>query len=206
MAFLVSVASIPHFCSHMQGNQKIIIITAPSGAGKTSITRYLLNQFPQLAFSVSATTRSPRANEQEGVEYYFLTEDEFKERIKDDAFIEWEMVYTSKYYGTLKSEMDRIWQQQRFPVLDIDVKGAIHLMGLYPGQCLSIFIDVPSIDILRKRLEQRGTETLETIDTRIEKAAFEISHSHQFDQVIMNDDLQTACQQAAIIVGRFLGE
>lgn len=188
----------------MQSNQKIIIITAPSGAGKTSITKYLLNQFPQLAFSVSATTRTPRTHEQEGVEYYFLTEDVFKEKIIADAFIEWEMVYAGKYYGTLKSELDRIWQQQKFPVLDIDVKGAIHVMGLYPGQCLSVFIDVPSLDVLRKRLEQRGTETPATIATRLEKAAYELSHKGYFNEVIINDDLHTACLHAGKIVIQFL--
>lgn len=185
-------------------NQKIIIITAPSGAGKTSITRHLLNQFPPLTFSISATTRSPRGKEQDGVEYYFWTESAFREQVSNDAFIEWEMVYTGKYYGTLKSEMDRIWQNGHTPVLDIDVKGAMRVMGLYPGKCLSVFIDVPSIEVLKKRLEQRGTETSATIATRIEKAAFEMSHKHHFDYVIMNDDLQAACRHATIIVNEFL--
>lgn len=189
----------------MPGNQKIIIITAPSGAGKSSITKYLLNQFPQLRFSISATTRKPRGKEQDGVEYYFLTESAFREKIDHDAFLEWEMVYAGKYYGTLKSEMERIWQGGHTPVLDIDVKGAMHVMNLYPGKCLSMFIDVPSIDLLKKRLEQRETETPATIATRIDKAAFEMSYKHHFDYIIMNDDLETACKQAHTILSTYLG-
>lgn len=198
------MTSFPHFCMLMPGKQKIIIITAPSGAGKTTITKFLLNRFPQLTFSVSATTRPPRGNEQHGIEYYFLTEQAFKEKIQADDFIEWEMVYAGKYYGTLKSEMNRIWSNHQYPVLDIDVKGAMRVMQLYPKKYLSIFINVPSIDVLKKRLLQRGTETNETIATRLEKAEFEISHQHHFDGVIMNDELSKACTEVEIIVKHFL--
>ncbi len=188
----------------MQDRQKIIIITAPSGAGKSTITKFLLNKYPQLAFSISATTRLPRGIEQHGVEYYFLTEQAFTEKIHADDFIEWEMVYAGKYYGTLKSEVNRIWDNHQYPILDIDVKGAMHVMQLYPKKYLSIFINVPSIEILKKRLMQRGTETDGTIATRIEKAAYEISHQHHFNHVIMNDELSKACADAEALVKNFL--
>jgi Guanylate kinase len=130
--------------------QRIIIITAPSGAGKTSITRYLLKEFPQLSFSVSAATRQARANEREGVDYYFMTQEEFKDKIQRGEFIEWEMVYEGKYYGTLKSELQRIWNNGQVPVLDIDVKGAIHVQQQFPDTTLSLFIEPPSVEELKK--------------------------------------------------------
>ena len=143
----------------MAAGNKLIIITAPSGAGKTSITHYLLDKYPALSFSISATTRPPRGSEQNGVDYYFLSTELFNEKINAHAFIEWEMVYEGKYYGTLKAELDRIWAQGKTPMLDIDIKGAIHVQQQFPGNSLSIFIDPPSVDELRKRLEGRGTET-----------------------------------------------
>src|SRR6476620_1673626 len=149
---------------------KIIIITAPSGAGKTSITKYLLNKYPSLAFSVSAATRSPRGAEQNGIDYYFISVEEFQQKIQHDAFIEWEMVYEGKYYGTLKSEIDRIWSEGKTPLLDIDVQGAIHVQRQFPQTSLSIFIQPPSIEILRHRLERRGTESADSVQTRINKA------------------------------------
>ena len=127
-------------------NRKIIIITAPSGAGKTSITRHLMHHFPQLAFSVSAATRKPRGNEKDGLDYHFITEEAFKEKIQHNEFVEWEMVYEGKYYGTLKSELERIWADNKVPVLDIDVKGAIHVQQQYPGDSLSLFIETPSVE------------------------------------------------------------
>jgi len=141
-------------------NGKILIITAPSGAGKTSITQHLMGKFPdRLAFSVSAATRQPRGQERNGVDYFFMSVDEFREKIREDAFVEWEMVYEGKYYGTLKSELERIWSEGRVPLLDIDVKGAIHVMQQFPGRTRSLFIEPPSVDELRRRLEARGTET-----------------------------------------------
>lgn len=187
----------------MEAN-KIIIITAPSGAGKTSITHYLLHKYAQLAFSVSAATRKPRDNEQHGKDYYFITVDEFKQKIKENAFAEWEMVYEGKYYGTLKSELERIWHLHKTPVLDIDVKGAIKIQQQYPNQTLSLFIQPPSIDELKRRLEGRGTETAETIATRVNKAAYEISFSHAFTQVIVNDNLDKACAEAEKAIISFL--
>jgi guanylate kinase len=183
---------------------KIIIITAPSGAGKTSITAYLLQQFQQLAFSISAATRQPRGDEKHGVHYYFLSETDFRQRIQRNEFLEWEMVYEGKYYGTLKSEMNRIWSEGKVPVLDIDVKGAIHVQQQYPGQCLSLFIEAPSVEELRRRLESRGTETPESLATRLSKAAYEISFKHKFNASIVNADLEKAQQEAAALVKDFL--
>src|SRR5204863_5340669 len=139
--------------------EKLIIITAPSGAGKTSITHCLLNKMPQLTFSVSAATRSARNNETNGIDYYFIPVNEFQQKIQEDAFVEWEMVYEGKYYGTLKSELLRIWNMNKVPLLDIDVKGAIHVQKQYPKISFSIFVEPPSLVELKKRLQTRGTET-----------------------------------------------
>ncbi|MDE3249025.1 MAG: guanylate kinase [Bacteroidota bacterium] len=185
---------------------KIIIITAPSGAGKTSITRRLLQRFPQLSFSISAATREPRGQERNGIDYYFMSTQSFQQKIQENAFVEWEMVYEGKYYGTLKSELNRIWNNQQVPVLDIDVKGAIHVQQQYaPGETLSIFIEPPSVDELRKRLEGRGTETPENLQARLNKAAFEISFKQHFDTIVVNDELERACAEAISIVGNFIG-
>jgi guanylate kinase len=186
-------------------HQPIIIITAPSGAGKTSITRWLLKKHPRLAFSISATTRSPRSHEQDGVDYYFLKMDDFLQRIVQKEFAEWEMVYEGKYYGTLKSELRRIWNAGRVPLLDIEVKGAIHMQAQYPISTLSIFIDPPSIDELKRRLESRGTETADSLQARINKAAYEISFKHHFDKIIINKELDKACEEAEAVILAFLG-
>jgi guanylate kinase len=183
---------------------KIIIITAPSGAGKTSITRYLLNKYPQLDFSVSAATRAPRGKEKNGVDYYFVSVDEFQHKINHNEFVEWEMVYEGKYYGTLKSELERIWNKGKAPMLDIDVKGAIHVQRQYPETSLSIFVEPPSVEELKKRLMSRGTESEESIATRINKASYEMSFRHSFDQVILNDDLEKACRQTEEVILAFL--
>lgn len=188
-----------------KGN-KVIIITAPSGAGKTSITRYLLANFPQLAFSVSAATREARSYEQDGKDYYFMSEQSFLEKIRNNEFVEWEMVYEGKYYGTLKSELQRIWALNKVPVLDIDVKGAIHVQGQYPNSTRSIFIEPPSVDELKRRLQSRGTESLESLQARVNKAAYEISFKDQFQHVIVNSDLETAQARASEIVKDFLRE
>ena len=182
----------------------IIIITAPTGAGKTSITRYLLQKYPYLAFSISAATRQPRGNEKEGVDYYFMSEQAFKEKITANAFVEWEMVYEGKYYGTLHSELNRIWEQQQVPVLDVDVKGAIHVQQQYPDQCFSLFIEPPGLDELKRRLEARGTETEESLSARISKASYEISFKHHFNQVIVNRHLEDACTEAERAILQFL--
>lgn len=183
---------------------KIIIITAPSGAGKTSITRHLLEHFPQLAFSVSAATRPSRGREQNGVDYYFMSVEDFQRKIRHDEFVEWEMVYEGKYYGTLKSELRRIWGNHQAPVLDIDVKGAIHVQQQYPKSTLSLFIEPPSVDELQRRLEGRGTETPESLQARVNKASYEISFKHHFNHIIVNDNLSRACAEASRLVADFL--
>ncbi len=188
----------------MPHTNKILIITAPSGAGKTSITRHLLKTFPELAFSVSAATRQPRSYETDGKDYYFLTLEDFRHKIQHNEFVEWEMVYEGKYYGTLKSELSRIWKMKKLPLLDIDVKGAIHVQQQYPDTSLSIFIEPPSIDELRKRLESRGTESPESLQARINKASFELSFKDQFNRIVLNDDFDKACAEAEKIVGQFL--
>ena len=185
---------------------KIIIITAPSGSGKTSITRFLLQKYSQLAFSVSAATRNPRGKEKEGVDYYFMPVATFQHKIEQNEFVEWEMVYEDKYYGTLKSELERMWQQNKVPMLDIDVKGAIHVQKQFPGTSLSIFVKPPSVDELKKRLEGRGFESAENIAIRVNKAAYELSFIHSFDKVIVNDDLEKACEETAGVVLEFLGD
>ncbi|RYG54395.1 MAG: guanylate kinase [Chitinophagaceae bacterium] len=183
---------------------KILIITAPSGAGKTSITKHLMRKFPQLAFSVSAATRPPRSDEKHGRDYYFIPLEEFKFKITHNEFIEWEMVYEGKYYGTLKSELERIWKNNQIPVLDIDVKGAIHVQQEYPINTLSIFIEPPSVDELKKRLSGRGSETDDSLQARISKASYEITFKDQFNEVIVNENLESACAEAEVLVERFL--
>jgi guanylate kinase len=188
----------------MNNPNKLIIITAPSGAGKTSITRHLMKTFPQLAFSVSAATRNPRGTEKNGVDYHFMSMEDFKDKIQHNEFVEWEMVYEGKYYGTLKSELEKIWQQNKIPVLDIDVKGAIHVQQQYPDSSLSLFIQTPSVEELKKRLESRGTESPESLAARVNKAAYELSFKDQFNKLIINDDLQRACSEAEKIVDEFI--
>lgn len=190
----------------MTDSRKIIIITAPSGAGKTSITHWLLGKYPdKLAFSVSAATRNPRSYEKEGKDYYFITLDNFKQKIQRGEFVEWEMVYEGKFYGTLKSELERIWKDGKTPLLDIEVKGAIHVREQYPHSTLALFIEPPSVDELRRRLEMRGTETIESLLARVNKASYEISFKHHFDQIIVNDDLNKACQETETAIKTFLG-
>ena len=189
-----------------QNLEKVIILTAPSGAGKTSIASYLLNEMPQLSFSVSATTRAPRGNEKDGVEYHFISLEKFEEHIAQNDFLEYEMVYEGVYYGTLKSELTRIWNLGKMPVLDIDVKGAIKIQKQLEENCLSIFIMPPSIEVLKQRLENRKTETAENIQMRLDKAAFEISFSNQFNVIIQNNDLTKAYTETKKVISNFLNK
>ena len=183
---------------------KLILITAPSGAGKTSIVKYLMSRFPQLAFSVSATTRLPRENEKEGIDYYFISKKEFKEKIHHKEFLEWEMVYEGKYYGTLKSEIEKLWSQNKVPVLDIDIQGAIHVQQQYPVNTNTVFIQAPSLEELKKRLIGRGSETEESLEARINKASFEMTFKNYFKNIIINKDFHIACLEAENIVSSFL--
>lgn len=183
---------------------RIIIITAPSGSGKTTLVRRLLDAMPQLAFSISACTRGPRTGELDGRDYHFLSEQEFKHRIDGDEFVEWEMVYTGKYYGTLKSELQRIWSEGRTPLVDIDVKGALAIQEQYPAQSLSIFIKAPSLEVLRERLITRGTENAQMLEERLAKAEYELLAAPDFDLIIVNDDLEVATQELMRVTQDFI--
>jgi guanylate kinase len=184
--------------------KKIILITAPSGSGKTSVVNHLMKKFPQLAFSVSATTRQPRNNEKNGVHYYFIDEPQFREKIHNKEFLEWEMVYEGKYYGTLKSDIERIWNENKVPVLDIDVQGAIHVQQQYPVNTIAIFIQAPSVEELKRRLKFRGSETDESLQARVNKSTYEMTFKNHFENIIINENFETACKEADKIISNFL--
>lgn len=184
---------------------KLIIFSAPSGSGKTTIVRHLLSlKKLNLAFSISATSRAPRGEEQHGKEYYFLSADEFKKRVQHNEFMEWEEVYTGCYYGTLKSEVERLWAMGKNVIFDIDVAGGLRLKQQYPEQTLAVFVEPPSLVALEERLRNRKTETEEKIQMRLNKAEQEMATAHQFDVIIKNDNLQQALQEAERIVTDFI--
>ncbi len=181
------------------------MITAPSGSGKTTLVKRLLASCPHLAFSISACTRKPRPGEQHKKDYYFYEEHEFKQLIDEDAFIEWEMVYTGKYYGTLRSELQRIWDEGKTPLVDIDVQGALAIRDKYKDTCLSLFIEAPSLEELRQRLISRGTETPQSLEERIDKAVFELTFAPQFDRIIINENLEDAERELMEVVDAYTG-
>lgn len=183
---------------------KLIIFSAPSGSGKSTIINYLLEQGLNMAFSISATSRPPRGQEQHGVEYFFLTPEEFKERIANDEFLEYEEVYQDRFYGTLKSQVENQLNAGQNVVFDVDVVGGCNIKQFYGDRALSVFIQPPSIEELRKRLEGRGTDTPEVIESRIAKAEYELSFAPKFDVVIVNDDLDTAKAEALKVIREFL--
>ena len=184
----------------------MIIFSAPSGSGKSTIVKYLMEKHPELnlAFSISATTRAPRGTEKNGVEYLFLSEDEFRKKIADGEFLEYEEVYPGRFYGTLKSQVDSQTALGENVVFDVDVKGGCNIKKFYGSRALSIFIQAPSIDELRKRLIGRGTDSAEAIDGRIAKASYEMTFAPQFDHIVVNDDLQKAEKETYEIVKKFL--
>ena len=183
---------------------KLVIFSAPSGSGKTTIVRELLQRFPQFEFSISATSRQPRGKEQHGIDYYFLSSDEFRQRVERDEFVEWEEVYAGTCYGTLKSEVERIWAKGNVIVFDVDVMGGINLKCLFGEDACSIFIMPPSVEELERRLRGRGTDSEEVIQKRIGKAEFELSKSPEFDYTVVNDVLADAVNEATDIINNFL--
>lgn len=183
---------------------KLIIFSAPSGSGKSTIINYLLTQNLNLAFSISATSRAPRGEEKNGVEYYFLTPDEFRRRISAGDFLEYEEVYTDKFYGTLKSEVERLTSAGKNVIFDVDVVGGVNIKRFYGKRALSIFIQPPGIEELRRRLTSRATDAPEVIESRLAKAEYEMGFAPKFDRIVVNDDLSTAEQEVLQIIKNFL--
>ncbi len=183
---------------------KVIIFSAPSGAGKTTIVQRLLSQNDQLDFSISACTRPRRTHEQHAKDYYFLSPEQFRRKIQENAFIEWEEVYENMYYGTLKSEVERIWKEGKHVLFDVDVKGGLHLKNFYQERALAIFIAAPSLQVLEDRLRNRDTDPEHSIRRRLAKAQQEISYEDQFDHVIVNDNLEEAVRQAQTLIEHFI--
>ncbi|MFD2517234.1 guanylate kinase [Salinimicrobium flavum] len=185
---------------------KLIVFSAPSGSGKTTIVRYLLAQEElDLEFSISATSREPRGHEVDGKDYYFLNLKEFKNKIKNDEFLEWEEVYRDNFYGTLKSEVERIWSHGKNVIFDIDVVGGLDIKNIYPEKTLAVFVKPPSIEELKIRLKKRQTESPDKINMRIAKASIELATAPQFDHIIINNDLSTALEEAYTLVSEFVG-
>lgn len=184
--------------------EKVVIFSAPSGSGKSTIVNHILKLHPEMEFSVSATSRPPRGQEKDGVEYRFLTTEEFRDLIKADKFVEYEEVYEGRYYGTLKSEVERIWEKEHVIIFDVDVKGGVNLKKYFGDKALSVFIQAPSIDVLRERLLKRGTDSLEEIEKRIAKAEEEMTYAGKFDRILINDDMNKAFAEAEKLVNDFL--
>jgi len=184
----------------------MIIVSAPSGSGKSTIVNWLMKEHPELSlyFSISCTSRAPRGEEKDGVEYFFLTPDAFKEKIANNEFLEYEEVYENRFYGTLKAQVERQREAGQNVVFDVDVKGGVNIKKHYGDEALSLFIQPPSVGELRRRLEHRGTDTLEAIEQRLAKAGYEMTFAPQFDHVIVNDDLEKAKQETLRVVSDFL--
>lgn len=185
------------FNNHTKFNGKLLVFTAPSGAGKTTLVRHLLDKYPdQLSFSVSATTREKRNYESDGIDYYFLSSETFKSKVENDEFVEWEEVYEDQFYGTLKSEITRLWKENKHIIFDIDVQGADTIKKLYGDCCLTIFVQPPSIDALLDRLNNRKSDSPENIAKRIDKATKELQWAEKFDVMLLNDELEKAKERA----------
>jgi guanylate kinase len=183
---------------------RLVIFSAPSGAGKTTIVKVLLQSNLNLEFSISAASRTKRPNEVDGKDYYFMSADEFRERIANNEFLEWEEVYTDHFYGTLKSEVDRIWSKGRHVIFDVDVKGGLNIKRIYTEKALAVFVMPPSIEELESRLNKRSTETEENLRKRIEKARHELTYAPEFDKIILNENLEKAIMEAKDLVKNFL--
>lgn len=185
-------------------SNKVIIFSAPSGSGKSTIVSHILKLHPEMEFSVSATSRAPRGQERNGIEYHFFTADEFRKMIVEDKFVEYEEVYAGSFYGTLKSEVQRIWDKGHVIIFDVDVKGGVNLKKYFGDKALSVFIQAPSVEELRKRLVARGTDSAEAIAKRVAKASEEMTYADKFDYILVNDDLQKAYAEAEKVVDDFL--
>ncbi|MCB9308655.1 MAG: guanylate kinase [Lewinellaceae bacterium] len=187
-----------------KAEKKMFVFTAPSGAGKTTVVKHLLSNYDNLGFSISATTRTKRAGETDGVDYYFLTSEEFKKKIAQNEFVEWEEVYENQFYGTLKSEVERIWDEGKFLVFDIDVRGATNIKKFFGNQCMAVFIRPPSFEVLKQRLIDRNTENEATLKKRIDKVIKELTYEPNFDLVLVNDQLDVTLREAETIVNVFI--
>ena len=183
---------------------KLVVFSAPSGSGKTTLVHHLLQQGLPIGFSISATSRPPRGKEKDGIDYFFMSENSFREKIAEDAFLEYEEVYQGTFYGTLRSEVDRLWKTGKTVLFDIDVVGGLNIKRQYPDQCLALFIQPPSLSELEKRLRRRGTDNEKKIKERLTKATKELDLANQFDKVIVNDDLETAKEEVGKEVHVFL--
>ena len=185
---------------------KLVIFSAPSGSGKTTIVRELHSRFPQFEFSVSATSRAPRGAERDGIDYFFLSPEAFRQAVREDRFVEWEEVYEGTCYGTLRSEVERIWAKGNVIVFDVDVIGGLNLKRIFGNDACAIFVMPPSIEVLRQRLVSRDTDAPEVIDRRVAKAEFELTKASEFDRVVINDDLGTAVEEVSGILRQFLND
>ncbi|MBN2614233.1 MAG: guanylate kinase [Bacteroidales bacterium] len=183
---------------------KLIIFSAPSGSGKTTLVHYIMTQLPEVAFSVSATSRAPRENEQNGVDYYFITVDDFRQKISQQEFVEWEEVYPDQYYGTLKSEVEKLRNEGKTVLFDVDVKGGLNIKDLYGADALAVFVRPPSIAVLEERLRNRSTESEESIRKRLDRAAYELDFEDKFDVVVINGDLDKSKADSLDYVSRFM--
>ena len=197
-----------YFCvnnsSKSKMDNKVLIFSAPSGSGKSTIVNHILGLHPEIEFSVSATSRLPRGAEKDGVEYFFYSADVFRLLVRDDKFVEFEEVYPDRFYGTLKAEVNRIWARGHVIIFDVDVKGGVNLKKYFGDQALSVFIQAPSVEVLRERLVKRGTDSAEDIEKRVAKAAEEMTYAPKFDRILVNDDLATALAEAENMVDTFL--
>lgn len=190
----------------LNSSGKLIIFSAPSGAGKTTIVRALLEKFPQFEFSISATSRSPRGVEQHGKDYYFFSAEEFDKAIECEEFVEWEEVYAGTKYGTLRSEVERIWAKGNIILFDVDVVGGVRLKSIFGDKALSVFVMPPSVEVLRERLVGRNTDAPEVIEKRVAKAETELTYADKFDKVVVNDDLQTAIAEVEETISEFIAK